>query len=227
MHPHVFKIGRDGRFLDLVLVPSGIPTPEYSSNQVVLHEDTWKQRKSPVIQRLTSLCGMNKNRIHGRKTKVKKTDRNKARSFIDQHHLMGFGGGKVFLGLYSADDLVAIAAFSKVILMKYETPTYRSAELVRFCSLSGFTVVGGLDKLVQHFLKHYETDDLITYVDKETSDGRSFKRLGFDLIGETEPLHFTLVAGQRKRVEHSEKVDSAVISNQGNWKYRLVKNQMR
>lgn len=204
-----------------------MPTPEYCSNQIVLHEDTWEQRKSSVIQRLTSLCGMNKNRIHGRKTKVKRIYRNEARSFIDQHHLLGFGGGKIFLGLIFEEKLVALATFSKPLFMKYENPPYYSAELIRFCSLSGFTVVGGLDKLVQHFLKHSETDDLITYVDKETSDGRSFKRLGFELIGETEPLHFTLVAGQRKRVKNPEKVDSLIISNQGNWKYRLVKNQMR
>jgi hypothetical protein len=206
----------------MIFVPTGSQSPRHEKNQVILHEDIYLERRQQVLSRLISLCGLNQQRIHGRKTRIAMVDRKTAIHFFDAHHLMGFGGGKIFPGLYFENELVALASFSKPLFMKYENPSYYSTELIRFCSLSGVTVVGGLDKIIQAFIALYPTDDMITYVDKEWSDGSAYKRLGFQCIGETQPLRFTLKNGKRTLLHENESTDSVILTNQGNWKYRLV-----
>lgn len=142
---------------------------------------------------------------------------------------MGFGGGKTFLGLFEKERLVAVAAFSKILFMKYENPPYYSAELERFCSLAGVTVVGGLDKLVKYYVNNYKTDDLITYVDQNWSDGAAFKKLGFELIGETEALTFKVnraaYTRELRRHETEIEADEYLVKNAGNLKFRLTINR--
>ena len=216
---YLFLIGANE--IPLKLIPTGSDNLGYSTNELVLHEDIYLARRKQVLSRLVSICGLNQQRIHGRKTRITMVDKTLANQFFDTHHLMGFGGGKIFPGLYFENELVALASFSKPLFMKYENPPYYSTELIRFCSLSSVTVIGGLDKLIKAFIKHYQTDDIITYVDKEWSDGKSYKQLGFDLIGETEPLHFKLVNGKRQLIERHERTEQDIIMNQGNWKFRL------
>jgi hypothetical protein len=66
--------------------------------------------------------------------------------------------------------------------------------------LSGHTVVGGLDKLVQAFFHEKQPDDLMTYADRDWSDGESYLRLGFECIGETPPQTFWVHPSEKLRI---------------------------
>lgn len=179
-----------------------------------------------MISRISSLVGINKNKIHGRKTKVREISKKEAADFIEANHLMGFGGGKSFLGLHSQDQLVAVAVFSKIRYMKYENPPYYSVELERFCSLECTTVIGGLDKLIKAYIKENSTDDIITYVDKEWSSGDAYYKLGFKFVDETPALAFSINETNFKRTlittDQLEKGGYHLVKNQGNLKLRLV-----
>ena len=193
---------------------------------VYVYEDQYRRKPAQLLSRLRSLCGLNEFRIHGRATSVQLVDKKIATKFLNQNHLMGFGGGKYFLGLFHKDQLVALAVFSKIRFMKYENPSYYSTELERYCSLENTTVVGGLDKLIRHFLRQYETDDLITYIDKEWSDGSAYLRLGFDLVNTTTPLSFSVSTETYERQVVSDKnsipKEYILIKNKGNLKLRLL-----
>ncbi|MGB1103549.1 MAG: hypothetical protein ACPG21_07965 [Crocinitomicaceae bacterium] len=204
-----------------MLVPSGIVCQ--IEKAVHLHEDIYLLRKRQVLYRLKSLLGLNENRLHGRKMTISEIDRESARDFLNTYHLMGDGGGEIFLGLYSTNQLVGLAAFSKPLFMRYEEPPFYSTELVRFCSLPNTTIVGGLDKITHYFFRHFDTDDIVTHVDFEWSTGRSFEKIGFELIERTKPLHFKLIEGKRILVKENERVPSEIqqVSNQGNLKYRI------
>lgn len=204
-------------------VPLGVATQNHEAD-IVLHEDVYRRRKPLVLARLASQLGLNTLRIHGRKTRVMEIDKAIAENFLNENHLMGFGGGVTFLGLYNSQILVAVAVFAKVRFMKYENPTYYSGELERYCSLVNTTVVGGLDKLIAHYCQSQRVDDLVTTVDLEWSLGRSYLNLGFEEVGRTEGLQFEVSPDTFSRkllpVNAGSINGSFVVHNRGNLKLR-------
>ena len=107
--------------------------------------------------------------------------------------------------------------------MKHEEPAYYSSVLIRFCTLSHTTVVGGLDKVIQYYLRTYQPDDIITFVDREWSTGHTYETIGFECIGQTEPRTFIISNGERtvlgKDAAANEK--QIIIRNHGNLKFQL------
>jgi hypothetical protein len=76
--------------------------------------------------------------------------------------------------------LIAVATFSGARTMKVgERMGKRSYELIRFASLKGYVVVGGMDKLLKKFTEEHQPDDIMSYADRDWSDGRSYDKLGF------------------------------------------------
>ena len=199
---------------------------EFPETDLVIHEDIFRQRTSQVIMRLHSLLGLNMKRINGRNTRVQLVTKNAARSFTDENHLMGYCNGKVHLGLFLKDELVAVAVFSGIRQMKYENPPYTSSELERFCSVADYSVLGGLDKLVKYYLKNYPADDLITTTDADWSKGNVYSHIGFEWVNKSLPVRFTVNRNsfERRVVNESDKLskDEYEVRNRGNIKFRII-----
>lgn len=158
---------------------------------VHLWEDVWKTKRTQVIGRIASLLGLNK-RIHGRKTRVIKITQKEADDFLDLHHLQGSAKSKYRFALQTEDDLVAVICFSNLRYMKKGGPEYRSAELIRFASLTGSTVAGGFTKLLRHFTALYKPDDVMSYADRDWSLGKAYEQAGFVLSEVTPPAELWL-----------------------------------
>lgn len=156
---------------------------------VHLWEDVWATRRNQVLSRIHSFCGLNQS-IHGRKTKVGTLDVSQTRTFLDTNHLQGYIKTKHNYGLFLGDELVAAACFAAPRPMKSKGAHYKSAELVRFATKSGFTIVGGLGKLIKAFLEEVPVNDLMTYADRDWSLGKGYDKLGFATLGQTKPLFF-------------------------------------
>lgn len=156
---------------------------------VHLWEDVWATRRNQVLSRIHSFCGLNQS-IHGRKTKVGTLDVSQIRTFLDTNHLQGYIKTKHNYGLFLGDELVAAACFAAPRPMKSKGAHYKSAELVRFATKSGFTIVGGLGKLIKAFLEEVPVNDLMTYADRDWSLGKGYDKLGFAALGQTKPLFF-------------------------------------
>lgn len=208
------------------LAPADTLLSPEKSNGILVHEDIYRTRKKQVIQRIKSKTGQNQRKIHGRLTRVKSISSKEAKQFVNDNHVMGFGGGKVCYGLLYLNELVAVAIFSNTRLMKYENPPYLSTELVRFCSLADTTVIGGLNKLIHHFCKHHLTDDIVTTVDREWSDGEAYKKTGFDSISVTDSLFFGVdsICFTRRNLKSQTdlKENEYLVQNQGNIKLRKL-----
>jgi hypothetical protein len=183
-------------------------------------KDEWEDKQSIILSRINSLLGQNK-RIHGRTCEIKLLDKNTAETFLNHHHVMGFANSYYKLGLFKKDELLAIATFSKGRKMNRLPEGRRSFELIRFCNASGFTVVGGLSKLLKHFINLTDAGDIMTYIDKDQSEGKAFLKLGFKLLSETDPIEFKLHKNSLKRTNketiHFEE-DYQLIKNSGNLK---------
>ncbi|MBB6501718.1 hypothetical protein [Pedobacter cryoconitis] len=158
---------------------------------IQLWEDVWQNRTVQVLSRISALLGRNK-RIHGRKTNILSITQPQADQFLNQHHLQGSATSRYRYALLLNDQIVAVATFSGKRKMIRKHPDYTSAELIRFATADGFTVQGGLSKLLQHFIKTLQPDDVMTYADLDWSYGKGYTKLGFELVAQTPPAEIWL-----------------------------------
>lgn len=145
---------------------------------VHLWEDVWLSKREQVLSRIRSFCGHNKT-LYARKTEIIALDHRQTAAFLDGNHLQGYVKAKYNYGITLNGNLVAVGCFSHVRPMKSKGMAYQSAELVRFATRSGYTIIGGLSKLIKHFLQKVQVNDLMTYADRDWSLGKGYHKLGF------------------------------------------------
>lgn len=204
-----------------------------------LWEDVWQTKRSIVESRLMSLCGKSET-IPARLTQVQRIDRPTLDKFLINNHLQSKVNAKLKYGLFLPSRyfrviqnekvlqenahkeafLVAVASFSNAKKFIREGQEYRSYELIRFANYKGFTVVGGLNKLLKMFIDEHAPDDIMTYADADWSDGTNYEKIGFERIELTSPLTFELdnETFTRKLADENTKTK---IYNSGNWKFLM------
>ncbi|MGV3559748.1 hypothetical protein [Larkinella arboricola] len=179
-----------------------------------LWEDVWRQKTAIVVSRLRALAGYSE-RIPARLTQVRRIDRPTTDRFLESNHLQVVPNVKYKYGLFlparyfrvlsaefrahlgdGAELLVAVATFSHPRQIIRDGIPHRSVELVRFANLCDCTVVGGLDKLLKAFVTDFRPDDIMTYADRDWSDGRSYEKLEFQRLELTDPQSFWLRPGE-------------------------------
>ena len=124
--------------------------------------------------------------------------------------------------------LVAVAEFSNLRNLTLDGTRSRSCQWIRYASLPGVRVEGGMGKVLRGLLKDADPDDVMTYADLEWSDGRAYRALGFEFVDYRRPVLFRidLLTWQRTAVDSRKGVSSPVDSplwymNFGSARYRL------
>ncbi len=172
---------------------------EYQLRNIVLvhlWEDIWLCRKEQVLGRFKSILGLNKS-LHARKGLISVIDQKQADDFLIKNHIQASAKARYKYALNIDGQIVAVACFSNVRWMKGVSESYRSVELIRFATLMGFTVTGGFTKLLKHFIKLIEPDDVMSYADRDWSLGNAYELSGFKLVETTPPANIWL---QRKEL---------------------------
>jgi hypothetical protein len=77
--------------------------------------------------------------------------------------------------------------------------------LNRFCNLLNHQVIGGASKLLNHFIKENNPKRVISYADKDWSNGNLYFTLGFNLLSESKPDYKYIVDGIRKSKQNFTK----------------------
>lgn len=199
---------------------------------IQLWEDVWNLRSVQVINRLISLLGLNLQRVHGRQTTVISISQVEADHFMEQYHLQGGVKSRYRLALMAKGDIVAVATFSARRRMSLIAETYYSIELIRFASVSGLIVQGGLSKLIKHLINLLKPDDVMTYADLDWSAGAAYEKLGFTLV-DTQPASKIWVCRStgKRYFQHrlpsdfdSNPTGYTPVFNTGNLKYILYLN---
>jgi len=176
-----------------------------------------------LVALIQSKLGMNE-RVFARNCHLKKIDKQTAENFFNLYHLMNSTGSAYNYGLYYKDELIAAASFSKGRKMNRLPQHQRSFELIRFCSVPGITITGGLTKLLKHFYLEKAAGDIMTYVDKQFSSGESFIKAGFKKHSETEANYFLMnkenykITPVKNRDEKFDEKKYALLHNKGNVK---------
>jgi hypothetical protein len=210
-----------------------------AQNQRIIHlwEDVYLMKKELVKSRILAMIGVF-TRLHGRHCIIKKIDKPHTDKFLETNHLQGSVKAKFKYGLFlkpqyierfmnSDDDkiqqlLIAVATFSGGRTMKVgERAGTRSFELIRFATLKGYVVVGGMDKLLKAFIKEHQPDDIMSYADRDWSDGRSYDKLGFTKIENTLPQNFFIKPKTWERLPTDSFVENEYLKifNTGSIKY--------
>ncbi|UKT65308.1 hypothetical protein [Pedobacter mucosus] len=182
-----------------------------------LWEDVWQSKPTQVLARIKSLMGLN-IRIHGRKTIVKKLDKQIADSFLSENHIQGAVNSRHKFGLYLNEKLMAVATFSALRKMRH-SDNYKSAELIRFAVKAGYSINGGLSKLISSFQKTYQPNDLMTYADRDWSAGEAYLKLGFENTDVLEPKFFDIDEDYNRKLSDSNSEKN--VFNTGSLKYIL------
>ena len=154
-------------------------------------EDEWACKRNIVEDRIKSVLGIGLKRIPARKCMVRKISSDESNAFLDANHLQGGDYSSVRYGLYFNDELVSVMTFGK--------PRFNENynwELVRMATRTGCTVVGGASKMLKEFTSSC-SGKIISYADRRYSEGKLYEKLGFKLVGKSEP-NCWYVNGARK-----------------------------
>jgi hypothetical protein len=163
------------------------------NNTKLIHifTDEFKFKWKIVKSRLKNILKLNKYKIFARKCEVRKIESDVCGKFLEKYHIQGNSRSPIRMGLFYKNRLVSVMCFSKpraALGGKYNKTN--SYELVRFCVINNFSVVGGASKLLKFFEKTYLPTEIISYADRRWSIGELYEKLGFDFIHNTSPNYW-------------------------------------
>ncbi|MCF2497672.1 hypothetical protein [Dyadobacter chenhuakuii] len=208
---------------------------ETGEKRVLIWEDYWLKKPQVVKSRISAMFGISQ-KIAARLTQVRRIDQETASHFLEKNHLNASVSAKTRFGLFlpkryfrvlksdfecdreSEELLVAVATFSAPRVFPREDGPFRSFELLRFASLLGTNISGGLDKLLMAFVREKNPDDIMTYADREWSEGAGYEKIGFERISETHPMQFYLSPEDMTRTTKSS-LGAIAIYNAGSIKF--------
>lgn len=164
-----------------------------------VYQDQWINKSEIVISRIKNALGFSQ-KIGARSCIIKKIDNKLAAGFFEEHHLSGACKAAYTIGLYFKDQLCLAASFSKSRVMVDGEVYYRSYELIRLASAKNILVVGGLQKILNHFIKNKNVVHLMTYIDLNFGDGNGFEKFGFKKIGSAQMQCFYVNPNTHQRM---------------------------
>lgn len=150
-----------------------------------IFEDEWLTQNKIVKARLKARLGLTKYSIYARKCKIKEIDNGIKNRFLEKYHLQGQDISSTRLGLFYKNRLIAVMTFSK---RRFDDKD--GFELIRYCTIANFNIIGGAGKLLTYFRKLHPNKSIISYADKRWSTGNLYKQLDFTLTHESSPNYY-------------------------------------
>ena len=130
--------------------------------------------------------------VFARNCNVRRIDSPEARTFIERHHRYGWSKCRYCYGLFvekegrdgqfHKGDLVAVSCFSNARKWEKDGTSIKSYEWVRYASVEGVRVSGGMGKMLNAFIEEVRPDDVMSYAPlSEGNEGEVYLKLGFTL----------------------------------------------
>lgn len=174
-----------------------------------------------ILSFISYKLGICSNKIYARKTTISELTNSEYNNFIDKNHIYGTANASVKLGLYYGDTLVSVMSFSK---SRFNSKS--QWEIVRYASLINTSVVGAASKLFAYFVKTYNPENIVSYADRDLSNGAVYKTLGFTFSHMASPNYFYFRGNrvysrhtfQKKKLENLLETYDKTISEWDNMK---------
>ncbi len=156
-------------------------------------EDDWNNRVDIIKSQIKNWTGNISNRIFARKCKV--IEIKSSSKFLNENHIQGVDKSSLKLGLFFNNELVSVMTFDRFEgRKKMEEGGWN---LSRFCNKLDMSIVGGASKLLNHFINNYKPTRIVSYADRDWSQGDLYYKLGFENVNESSPDYKYLVNGNR------------------------------
>ena len=146
-------------------------------------EDDWDFNRDILESQIINWIGSTPNKIFARKCSVRILD--SVSNFLNNNHIQGVDKSSLKLGLYYNDELVSVMTFDR-----FEGRTKMEDggwNLSRFCNKLNTNILGGASKLLNYFIKAYLPTRIVSYADRDWSDGGLYYQLGFTMVKESKP----------------------------------------
>lgn len=131
---------------------------------------------------------LNKVKIFARKCNVVRIERYLSDSFCDKYHLQGHSHmATINYGLYYNNELMSVMCFGNIRNKNKSVGCY---ELHRYCVKSGYTIIGGANRLLKAFEDEFNPLSLLSYSDNDYFIGDIYDKLGFTYNGQVNPRYY-------------------------------------
>jgi hypothetical protein len=173
-------------------------------------EDDWVNKTDIIKSQVKNWLGLTTHKIYARKCIIKEvSDIKIIRKFLDENHIQGFVTSSKKIGLYYDDVLVSIMVFDH--REGRDKMNDNQWNLSRFCNNKNTVVIGGASRLLKYFMKSYSPVRIISYADRDWSEGNVYYNLGFDMVKSSKPDYKYIV--NSKRVHKSRYKKSNLETN--------------
>ncbi len=174
-------------------------------------EDDWLYKKEIIKSQILSFINKLAHKIWARKCSIKEVSIKEAKEFLNKNHLQGFVKSNIKLGLYYEQELVSIMSFDKYEGRKKMLEL--DWNLNRFCVKNYISIAGSASKLLKYFIKFYNPNRIVSYADKDWSEGKLYRKIGFDELYSTTPDYKYLINGIRSHKSKFRKLESLVMKD--------------
>lgn len=210
---------------------------------ITVTEDLWRRcpgmMRARLLAHLEIFLG-----LYARNCEIRRIGKQEAAAFLKDNHSYGDASCRYRYGMYlkrytghsldsitgdmaiphpEAGELVAVSEFSNPRTWMKGERKIRSYEWVRYASLAGTRISGGMGKMLGHFIREVHPDDIMSYADLEWSDGAVYRRLGFTLEGTRPAVAFEVDGMTWERIPAGRGTVGSpfYFINSGSAKYRL------
>jgi len=170
-------------------------------NIQLLHffEDELLEKYDIIESMISNRLDLIKNKIFARKCLLKEIDSKTCSNFLDNNHIQGNINSKIRIGLFYNNELVSVMTFGHLrnILGNKKSKNENEYEMLRFCNEINTQVIGGASKLYMYFKKTYKPNSVISFANKRYSQGKLYKKLGFNYVSDTIPNYWYVVGKKR------------------------------
>lgn len=155
---------------------------------VTIFDVDWENNKERIKSYLYDLFYKDKSILMARKCTVSILNKKCAWEFTDKYHIQGYSRlSQINYGLFYEEELVSVMSFGKVRLKSSEEGEY---ELHRYCVKTGYSVLGGANKLLKAFERDYNPKYIRSYSDNDYFTGDIYNKLGFSCVGQVNQRYY-------------------------------------
>lgn len=158
-------------------------------------EDDWSLKESIVKSQILNLINRTPIKIYARDCYVKEIETDECFNFLNENHIQGKSNSVLKIGLYKNDELLSVMTFDHFEGRKRMPNS--EWNLNRFCTKKNHNIIGAASKLLKWFIRQYEPTRIISYADKDWSNGNLYLKLGFKLTNTTKPDYKYVINGKR------------------------------
>lgn len=179
--------------------------------------DEWMENEHLVKSNISGALGIGKKRvIYARKTRVVALDNSTAKQYLLENHMDGYVPSSARLGLVcnTSKELVQVMTFSKPRKALGQTAQEGHWELTRMASLHDTAVVGGAERLFQHFINTQAPKRITSYCHRYNRTGNVYNRMGMQLA-KTTPPGYSYVKDRQRHNRYNFRKDVLVEKGWG------------